>query len=82
MLGTAAWKLLNLLVAASPPNKHTFLVVHIMFHVLSLYRFENEEDHADEERERRILIMMGANPGLGKGHGVRVLTGSIGHALL
>ena len=49
---------------------------------MSLYRFENEEDHADEERERRILIMMGGNPGLGKGHGVRVLTGSIGHALL
>ena len=65
-----------------PPHKHTFSVVHTMFHALSLYRFENEEDHADEERERRILIMMGANPSLGKGHGVRVLAGSSGHALL
>ena len=83
MLGTAIRKLLDLLVAAFPLFPQIYVqVMHIMFHVLSLYICGNEEDPPGEGRERMILILMRDKRSLGKGHRVIVLTGSIGHALL
>ena len=83
MLGTAVRKLLDLLVAAFPLFPQIYVqVMHIMFHVLSLYIFGNEEDPPGEGREMMILRLMQDNKSLGKGHRVIVLTGSIGHALL
>ena len=72
-----------MLVAAFPLFPQIYVqVMHIMFHVLSLYIFGNEEDPPGEERERMTLILMRDNRNLGKGNRVIVLTGSIGHAFL